>query len=159
MKCKRNDCFNCSYPDCINDYVPLARRQSKEQIKKAIEKMQLLRKEREEKGLCTCCGERPPRDGYKMCHECQRKARRYKENETRKKDLHKPRVLLDGENLCQKCGKAPPVKPYKLCARCLDSNRKHLDLTPTHNHKKVKSDFSDKNELFWRVKGVTASAN
>jgi hypothetical protein len=55
--------------------------------------------------------------------ECQRKARRYKENETRKKDLHKSRVLLDGENLCQKCEKAPPIKPYKLCARCLESRR------------------------------------
>ena len=149
MKCKKSDCFNCPYPDCINDYIPPIRKQSPKQIKRRTEKKSLLRKEWQKNGLCTCCGKKPPRDGYKMCYECQRKARRYKEEETRRKDLHIPIALLDGENLCKKCGKAPPVKPYKLCMRCLENNRKHLDLTPTHNHKKIESDFCKSNGLFW----------
>ena len=157
MKCKKSDCFNCPYPDCINDYIPPIKKQSPEQIKRRTVEKSLRRKEWQQKGLCTCCGKKPPREGYKMCHECQTKARKYKEEETRKKDLHKPRVLLDGECLCQKCGKSPPAKPYKLCSRCLESNRRHLDLTPTHNHKKILSDFCKNNELFWGKVNIGAS--
>lgn len=148
MRCKWSDCFTCPYPDCINDYVPPIRKASPEQIKRRTQKKSLLIKERESSGLCTQCGKRSPREGYKMCRECQNKAKKYKEKENRKSGIT-PRFMLDGVYLCQKCGKHPPVEPYKLCERCLESNRKHLDLTPTHNGKRVKSDFTNNHEKFW----------
>lgn len=148
MKCKWSDCFTCPYPDCINDYVPPTRKASPEQIKKNTQRMSLLRKERANNGLCTQCGKKPPREGYKMCKECQVKYARYKEKENRKKGVI-PKSLLDGIYLCQKCGKYPPVEPYKLCEGCLESNRKHLDLTPTHNGRRVNSDFCNNHERFW----------
>ena len=108
MRCKWSDCFTCPYPDCINDYIPPIRKASPETIKKRIQKMSLLRKERANNGLCTSCGLRPPRGGYKMCRECQVKSAKYKEKENKEKGIT-PRFMLDGTYLCQKCGKHPPA--------------------------------------------------
>lgn len=147
--CGYNDCFTCPYPDCINDYVEPTRKLSPEQIKKISSRKSELRKEREKVGVCTQCGKRPSRQGYKMCYDCQRKFRLYKELENRKKGVQS-KILLDGISLCAKCGKKPPQKPYKLCSRCLENNLKFLEKTPTHNGKKQKGGFTEANETFWR---------
>lgn len=148
MKCRAKDCFQCPYPDCINDFVPKSRKNSPETIAKRIQKKSALIKERQSLGLCTSCGKEKPRDGYKMCFLCRYKARKYKESESRKNGLT-PRFMMDGIHLCQKCGKSAPVHPYKLCSRCLESNRRHLDKTPTHNGKRQVGLFCESNEIYW----------
>ena len=148
MRCRKQDCFSCPYPDCINDYVPPERKANPEIVRKAVQRKSAMRKERVSSGLCTECGKYPPREGYKMCHYCQAKFRKYKNDENHKKGI-KPRVLLDGISLCQKCGKHPPEPNYKLCKRCLENALKHLSLTPTHNGKKIQSGFTIGHERFW----------
>lgn len=149
MRCRKQDCFSCPYPDCINDYVPPVRKVSPETIQKLSRRMSALRRERASNGLCTECGKRPPREGYKMCHLCQAKARSYKNDENRRKGVT-PKDMLDGVHLCQKCGKAPPAPPYKLCARCLEGCREHLLRTPTHNGRRAQSGFVVDQAKFWR---------
>lgn len=86
MKCKKNDCFNCPYPDCINDYVPPIRKQSKEQIKKKSEKMQLMRKEWAQKGLCTSCGKNRHETVIKCATNVREKHEDTKRTKPSKKD-------------------------------------------------------------------------
>lgn len=147
MRCKKTDCFTCPYPDCINEN-PDPIRIYTGQLQRMNNLAKKRRKARAESGMCTWCGKRTASDGRKTCPECREKLRRYKEVQTRKKGIL-PRVLLDGVDLCQKCGKAPPVDSYKLCQRCLDNARAHLDLTPTHNHKRPAGYFNEAHEIYW----------
>ena len=82
-------------------------------------------------GLCSVCGARPPRPGFKSCLECAIKRRRYA-NKSHWKYGTVPKVLMDGISLCNKCGKAPPVEGYKVCERCLDGCRRALENVPSH---------------------------
>jgi hypothetical protein len=148
MRCKFHDCFNCPFPDCINDSVPATRKANPAVTKRRVQKASEIRKSRAQNGFCTNCGKNPPREGFRMCRNCQIKAARYKAKEGLRKGLI-PRILMDGVVLCIKCGKNEPQQPFKSCERCLASNRAHLDLTPTHRGKKQKGNFSEQHEAFW----------
>lgn len=148
MRCKKSDCFSCPYPDCINDYVKPIRRPSAESARRKNEKRSALIAERRASGVCTSCGGKITDTRFRMCAACREKARRYKEQELRKKGV-KPRELLDGVTLCQKCGKFPPREPFSLCERCYKSSIEHLAKTPTHNGKKPDTFFARFNEVFY----------
>lgn len=131
LNCKREDCFQCPYPDCINDYVKKEYPRSKEYRAHQIEWYRQRSKRWESEGLCSVCGARPPRPGFKSCLECALKRRRYA-NKSHWKYGTVPKVLMDGISLCKKCGKAPPADGYKVCERCLDGCRRALENVPSH---------------------------
>lgn len=151
MKCSFNDCFNCQYEDCKNDYVKINKSSTKQQNKKIYERRKLIRQERFDNGFCVNCGKNKPVKGYKMCVECQAYFRRKSEEKNRKNGIL-PRSLLNGVSRCSKCGKCKPVDGYKLCERCLTNARKFLDKTPTHNNKKQIGGVTDENHAFWSNK-------
>ncbi len=132
MECKKNDCFNCPYPDCINDYVRKYYKPSKERIARQTAKASAVAKKRAAKGLCTACGKRKARPGYRTCSECAAKSR-LASNEHKWRNGTTPKSLMDGVTLCKKCGKNPPATGYAVCERCLSLCRAALDKTPTHN--------------------------
>lgn len=141
MNCKKKDCFNCPYPDCINDYVKKEYDRPAAYIKKQVERQSERIQQRAEAGLCTTCGKRPPRNGYRTCAECQARSRRYANRHNRSIG-RVPESLLDGVSLCKRCGKAPPASGYKLCDRCLESARRALDHTPSHSGIVVDNNFT-----------------
>lgn len=142
MNCKKNDCFNCPYSDCINGYVKKQYKRSPEGVRKIAAYNKRRSEQWEAMGLCKACGKRAPRPGYKMCAECQARSRRRTERYNRKNGKRLPQVLLDGISRCKRCGKAPPAAGYKLCERCLASARRALDQTPSHNGKVVENNFT-----------------
>lgn len=116
MKCKRSDCFNCPYPDCINEYFPKER--TEEQRKQYWVNRKAKIQECRESGICTVCQHRPADEGYRTCAIC-----RSKRNVRMKKYNHetgrsKPRELFDGVTLCKLCGKNPPADGLKVCEEC-----------------------------------------
>lgn len=141
MECKKNDCFNCPYPDCINDYVKKTYPRKKQWIAHQTEYVSKRAKRRAAEGLCTKCGKRPPRPEYRTCGECAMKSRRAS-NEHKWRNGTTPKVLMDGVTLCKKCGKNPPVTGYAVCERCLALCRKALDKTPSHNGKAPDNGFA-----------------
>lgn len=141
MNCKKKDCFNCPYPDCINDYVKKEYDRPAAYIKKQVERQSERIQQRAAAGLCTTCGKRPPRNGYRTCAECQARSRRYANRHNRSIGRI-PESLLDGVSLCKRCGKAPPASGYKLCERCLESARMALDHTPSHSGIVVDNNFT-----------------
>lgn len=136
MICTMSDCFVCSRKDCTNNYVKPIKAQSAEQKEKARLRREALVSKRISEGICINCGVRAPREGYKMCSQCQSKYRRYKERQNRERGIT-PRTLMDGVDLCAKCGKHKPAPGYKLCKRCLDNAISFLGKTPTHIKKQV----------------------
>lgn len=141
MECKKNDCFNCPYPDCINDYVPKYYKPSKERLARQTAKASAVAKKRAAKGLCTACGKKKARPGYKMCAECAAKSRRASNN-WHWRNGTTPKTVMDGVVLCKKCGKSPPASGYKVCERCLSLCRSALDKTPSHNGKTPDNGFT-----------------
>lgn len=113
MECKKNDCFNCPYPDCINDYVKKTYPRKKQWIAHQTEYVSKRAKRRAAEGLCTKCGKRPPRPGYRTCGECAMKSRRAS-NEHKWRNGTTPKVLMDGVTLCKKCGIMLAKKNYKV---------------------------------------------
>lgn len=151
MKCKRSDCFNCPYPDCIND--TFKKKPTEEQYKRHMAQVRAYQRkrrlERIEQGLCTECGKNKPTEGYKTCAVCRNfRARRRKENYYKKGD-HKPPYLLDGVTLCKKCGKEPPMEGYKVCKRCYESCVANLTKTPSHMKIKQNNGFSEAINTYW----------
>ena len=142
MNCKKNDCFYCPYPDCINDYVKKQYKRSPEYIRRAVARQTERIEQRAASGLCTTCGKRPPRTGYRTCAECQARSRKYTNRHNHNVRGQLPQVLLDGVSRCKRCGKAPPAAGYKLCERCLESARRALDTAPTHNGKTIDNNFT-----------------
>lgn len=142
MNCKKNDCFNCPYPDCINDYVKKQYKRSPECIRKIAAYNKKRADQWETSGLCKSCGKRPPRQGYKLCAECQAKSRKRSNEHNHNIRGQLPQVLLDGVSRCKRCGKAPPSAGYKLCERCLESARRALDTAPSHNGIVVDNSFT-----------------
>lgn len=120
MKCKMSDCFNCPYPDCINDDIEPTRQLSDEQKQHRKQYRKAIYHQRKEAGICVVCGKRPPEQGRVSCSRCLQKDRK-KHEKSREKGGHTPRCLLDGVDLCSRCGKDKPVEGYKLCERCLKS--------------------------------------
>lgn len=141
MECKKNDCFNCPYPDCINDYVRKYYKPSKERIARQTAKASAVAKKRAAKGLCTACGKRKARPGYRTCAECAAKSR-LASNEHKWRNGTTPKSLMDGVTLCKKCGKNPPATGYAVCERCLSLCREALDKTPTHSGKSPTNGFA-----------------
>ena len=137
MKCN-GDCFNCIYPDCIDDYVKpydaeLEKKIWAERSKKTNEKRRFIYKDRKSKGICTRCGKRPiTKDSACFCIECLLKSNRQKRDKHRENG-HLPLDLFDGVNLCKTCGKAKPVDGYKVCEKCLENNRKNFAKGKTVN--------------------------
>lgn len=119
MKCRKNDCFSCKFPDCINDYVAPIR------AKTAVQKAANAKQYRDRyyaaraAGLCVQCRARSARPGHVLCAECNnRKNRLVRE---RMHDAGRPsRSEMDGVVLCTQCGKRHPVEGHKLCGICYD---------------------------------------
>lgn len=85
MHCKISDCFNCPYPDCINDSFydyKLSDKQKARHNELALGRLE----QRRANGICTYCGKNPADKGYKTCAECRRKT-----------DAACPRLLQDEE--------------------------------------------------------------
>lgn len=137
MNCKKNDCFTCPYPDCINDYVKKRYKRPPDYSKINVIRNRERQEKRAAAGLCIMCGRKPPRAGYKMCPECQAKTRNRQNRYNWETGKRQPQVLLDGVSRCKRCGKAPPAEGYKLCERCLESARRALDTVPSHNGKAI----------------------
>lgn len=154
MHCKKSDCFDCPYPDCINDYVKPLHPRSEEQKERYNTWCRERRDAFSKEGLCRYCGKRPPDGGYKTCGIC-RAYMREKRRESHYRYGVKPRCLLDGVTLCGKCGKAPPEIGYRLCKDCLASAREALDKTPTHNGRKNTGGFTEVHEAWWRARGTS----
>lgn len=135
MKCN-GDCFNCIYPDCINDYVKpydaeYHKKYKKEHREQQNKRKRELRAERKASGICVECGKRPIAENSETrCIDCLLKFKRRDEEHRRKKGSL-PRELFDGVNLCQKCGKDRPVDGYKLCKSCLEKNRQSIAIGRT----------------------------
>lgn len=145
MKCNM-DCFNCPYPDCINDYVrPYDAERRKTHYQKENERRKQQRAERKANGICTVCGKKPiSKDCETMCVECLLKHRRESLKRGRKNG-EKPRELLDGISLCKKCGKAKPVEGYKLCENCLEKARMAVSI----GRSRVKDNWFKKSHDFY----------
>lgn len=130
IKCNM-DCFNCPFPDCINDYVaPYDYEYQKEYRKKYRDKINLrkrqLKEERKLNGMCVECGKFPITENSKSkCYTCLSKDRVLREKKRRDKGIL-PRELFDGVNLCSTCGKNKPVDGYKECESCLEKHRKNI---------------------------------
>lgn len=145
MKCKEKDCFNCPYPDCVNDLNNFPRynakscaRYYKENKEKLNNRKKQLIKERKEKGLCTACGKNPIAENSTIfCKECYIKKKKRREELRREKGIL-PRHMFNGVDLCTQCGKEKPVKGYKQCAKCLEKSRKRIAYAAT---------FIDRNKL------------
>lgn len=151
MRCRKFDCFSCKRSDCTNNYIKPLKPQTEEQSAKDAKRRAALKVDRENRGLCTNCGKRPPKDGFRMCEICQSKYRKYKEQQNRRKGVT-PKQMMDGVKVCAKCGKDKPVNGYKLCDRCLRNNLEFLSRTPTHNGRKQTGGFADGNKAFWANK-------
>lgn len=139
MKCNK-DCFNCPYPDCINNYVKIndpeyQKKYYEEHHSQMLEHQKKIREERKANGLCTVCGKRPLTEGSKAhCVECLLKLRRRSIERNRKKNMI-PKALFDGIVLCKKCGKDKPVEGYKLCENCLEQARQAIALGRSKRNK------------------------
>ena len=109
MKCNK-DCFNCLYPDCINDYVASydAENHKKQRAKRKEEvskKRKLLYEERKANGICVRCGKNPSVNGKTECIVCASKTKN-RAMEKARKDGRLSRELFNGIDLCKKCGYA-----------------------------------------------------
>lgn len=124
MRCAKKDCFNCPYPDCINDYVqPLYRRSVEAKERKNATARELYSK-RKETHQCVKCGRKLPTGEKRvLCCTCNAKVTEQQRIYKREKGIT-PKELMDGENLCSRCGKSPPADGHKQCARCLEISRK-----------------------------------
>ena len=149
MKCNR-DCFNCPFPDCINDYVKVndpeyQKRYYEEHRSQELERKKKTREDRKANGLCTYCGKRPLTEGSKAhCIECLIKLRKRSMERNRKKGLT-PKKLFDGIDLCKKCGKEKPVEGYKLCESCLEKARQAIELGRS---RRKRDPFRETNEYY-----------
>ena len=63
MHCKISDCFNCPYPDCINDAFTSPREFTPEQKKRQCELKKKMLARRREDGVCIYCGKKPADKG------------------------------------------------------------------------------------------------
>ena len=146
MRCKISDCFNCPFPDCINDKIPPER--TPEQKKKDHEKLMQRKQWCRENGVCTQCMCRPATKGYVTCAGCRRNQSRWARERNHRQGLHLPRVLMDGVDRCKICGKNPPMERQTICQRCYENCINNL---PKDNGgMKQKNGFSAANSAYWR---------
>lgn len=153
MKCKVSDCFNCPYPDCINDYVAPYYPLSDECKERANERHRSLYQSRKDSGVCVRCGMHPPEQGRVRCSLCLNDDRKKHEKNSRKKG-RTPRQLMNGVDLCKQCGKAKPVEGYKMCETCLEKARERAAIMLSL--KKGKNAFEKGNKAYWERKKAKA---
>ena len=117
MKCKKNDCFSCPYPDCINSYIRPRYELSPEQK----EMDRIRNRERyhamRAAGMCVQCLHRPAIPGRTKCLECNNWFNRYKRERSHAAGTPS-RSEMDGIGLCTCCGKHPPLEDHKVCESC-----------------------------------------
>lgn len=123
MRCNKEDCFHCPYPDCINDKPLSEYVYSDEQKKHNYERIKERKAECRANGICIQCMIRPASDGYRTCAECREKHRRWARDRNHRLGLHLPRECMDGVTRYKICGQHPPVKGQVVCERCLDRCR------------------------------------
>lgn len=110
------DCFNCKFPDCINDtvYPESARYCNWSEERKKRDNARCAKRYREavSKGLCGRCHKKPQYQG-KLCYECWLKRKRYDAS----KATHK-REYRREHGLCYFCD-TPAVPGKKTCEKHL----------------------------------------
>lgn len=132
MICKKNDCFSCPYPDCINDYVPPLVQQSEERKKQMRDKGKARYQERKAAGLCVRCGKYPPQAGKVRCWSCLKKDALNHRDPTAT-----PRFLFDGVERCRTCGK-PELEPgKKVCPECYRTSLRTIAIARAARGKNV----------------------
>lgn len=77
------------------------------------------RKEREEKGICICCGKRKAAKNRKHCEICLARKRQICKKQREKKGMMS-RDDYYYMGLCWRCGKAPHLENKKLCGSCYE---------------------------------------
>ena len=148
MHCKISDCFNCPYPDCINDTFTSPREFTPEQKKRQCELKKKILARRRENGVCIYCGKKPADKGYKSCTECRIERTKKNREYSRKTERYTPRELMDGVKLCKLCGKRPPVDGRTICEECF---KKCLDnLNHADSKEPLNNGFRAAIEAYWR---------
>ena len=148
MKCNM-DCFNCPFPDCINDYVKPSSWQSLTDEQKArynIKSKELhkrLYRERKENGFCVRCGLKQATNGV-YCLECYLKRKRQRKNHINQ------HIEWREKGLCYVCGSVCEAG-HKVCI-------KHLEIKQKAMQKCLSSKaWEDNKEKWWAT--TTSSLN
>ena len=143
MKCKISDCFNCPYPDCINDKpLPEITAERRERSNRFHAQKEAWCREH---GICTRCMHRPATEGHKTCQECRNKIARERTKYNHEVKNRKPKWELDGYQWCARCGKYPPKEGHKICERCYATNVSNLKA----HGKQMHNSFSKAIETYW----------
>ena len=92
MKCNLKDCFNCPYPDCINDttkyYNPEYQKKYRKEHRNEINELKRqFRARRKAPGLCVDCGKPIAENSKSHCIDCLLKYRKRSAEAYRKKKL------------------------------------------------------------------------
>lgn len=117
------DCFNCPYPDCINNSPSyseksLYKNRSEESKRQQREYNRQRSAMLKAAGLCTCCGQRPAWDGHRECMECylrhsRRAKERYAERGRQRQDAKAAKIAA-GVCIRLECER-PAVPGKRLC--------------------------------------------
>lgn len=156
MRCNE-DCFNCPFPDCANDYVKpynaeYRKKYHIENREAENEKNRQAKAKKVAEGLCRNCGRPIAQNSKVHCIDCLLKIRK-RSAENRRKKGGLPRHMLDGVVLCSICGKEKPVEGYKVCQRCLENNRRNIQKAhENRNLDTCTNGFVRGNEAVWRIK-------
>lgn len=127
MVCKPGACFNCPYPDCINDSVYDAEYHRKWWEKHREEmnaRKRQVRTERNMNGLCRYCEKPLAPNSKTMCVEHLLVERKRAAEKRRRKGVT-PRVLF-GVTVCHLCGSDLNEGNNKLCESCLAKARNNM---------------------------------
>lgn len=65
------DCLNCPYEECINDYVRKQYKPNGDIVVRRRQQQAEFRNKRRENGFCPYCGKRKMSEGYRMCEVCR----------------------------------------------------------------------------------------
>lgn len=112
MKCN-HDCFNCPFPDCVNNYVDTRRYSDRSEVYKAYDRarQKARREAAKAAGLCIICQKRPAAQGAK-CLDCYLRQKRY----DRAKWTRTDREEWKAAERCYFCG-AERLPGQKVCRR------------------------------------------
>ena len=147
MKCNM-DCFNCVFPDCVNDRVypesNLYKNRPEEQKQYQKEYARKKRQEAKEKGFCIICRKKPATKGAK-CYECFLRQKRHDKS---KYDGRREEWKRNG--LCYFCGEKC-VEDKKVCEKHYKYLIKNIDIcNQSENTKRSQKDFK---EYYWKSRG------
>ena len=154
MQCDK-DCFNCKFPDCVNDYIKpynaeYRKKYHIENREKENERNSQRKAENVSKGMCRDCGRPIAQNSKCYCLGCLSKVRK-RSAEYRKKKGQLPKTLFDGVKLCKLCGKGKPAEGYKVCQRCLENNRTNIRKAhENRNFDPLTNSFIWEQEIHWK---------